>query len=310
MDFLQSFYWRDFQAKVGRKTFFIEKGKFLASIIEHQLPLVGKYFYLPRGPVFSSDGKETRAGLEKMIQLAQEKGIGWLRFEPKNEKELDLIRESGEYEIKKAPKNVQPREIFVIDLTKSEEGLLAEMKPKTRYNLKLAEKKGVLIREVTRGKTELAEFIRLTGVMARRNKIKSHPPEYYQKMLSSISSELLKLYVAEYQGKVIAANLVVFFEKTAIYLHGASDDEYRNVMAPFLLQWRQILAAKEQGCEKYDFGGVAVQVDNPAWQGITRFKTGFSASTQSRVFPGTFDLVLNKRKYGLYLLLQKVKRFL
>lgn len=305
MDFLQSDIWRNFQASLGRKTFSIEGEGFSASIIEHQLPIVGKYFYLPRGPVLNKE-KDIKSSLEELIQLAQENQASWIRIEPETEEDLNLIARNTKLELKKATKNVQPEEILVVDLRKSEEELLKEMKPKTRYNIKLAEKKGVLVQS---SQKPIDQFIRLTGIMAERNKIKAHPPEYYQRMCQTIPENSLKIFTAEYQGQVIAVNLVVFFEKTAIYLHGASDDQSRNVMAPFLLQWEQMKEAKRRGCEKYDFGGVAVQTKNSAWQGITRFKTGFSVSTPTQVFPGTFDLVLNKKKYVLYRLIQKIKRY-
>ena len=313
MDFLQSTAWRDFQAGLGKKTFLLEEKGFWASIIEHQLPIVGKYFYLPRGPVlFSEEG--IKSGLGKLAQLAQENQASWIRIEPEKEEDLELIKKNCEFKIRKASKNVQPREIFVIDLRKSEEDLLKEMKPKTRYNLKLAQKKGVTVK-VFDGKKDfdeesrayLKEFVRLTEVTAKRNKIRAYPGEYYQKMFSAFPPGWLKLYVAEYQGKTIGANLVVFFEKMAIYLHGASDDQYHNVMAPFLLQWEQIKEAKKQGCESYDFGGVALQTNNLAWQGITRFKKGFSPNSKSLVFPGTFDLVLNKQRYFSYRFIQFLK---
>ncbi len=77
-----------------------------------------------------------------------------------------------------------------------------------------------------------------------------HPESYYRKMFETIPAEILKLYMAEYENKIIAANIVIHYGNTATYLHGASDNEYRNVMAPYLLQWQAILDAKKAGLNK------------------------------------------------------------
>ena len=208
---------------------------------------------------------------------------------------------------------MQPRGILILDILKSEEEILAEMKQKTRYNIKLAEKKGVKIYD-SREEKYIEEFLRLVKVTAQRDKITSHPDAYYRKMFEIIPSEILKLYVAEFEGKIIAANLVLFFGKTATYLHGASASDHRNVMAPYLLQWRQIVDAKKAGCENYDFGGVKsyntkhVTCNKNSWQGITKFKTGFAPDVETKKFPGCYDIILKPAKYNLYRALQKIKR--
>ncbi len=314
-EFLQSDEWMKFQEAVGRKTFCISGDDFRANIIEHKLPLVGKYFYVPRGPIFHPEGDQPLAGnqisnkIQEIINLAKKESAGWIRIDIENSRILDLIRKN--WRVVKAPHDMQPREVFVVDISKSEEELLAEMKSKTRYNIKLAEKRDVFVETPRRGvSTYVDEFIRLTRVMAERNKITAHPENYYRKMLETISPDILKLYVAEYQGKIIATNIMVFYEDTAVYLHGASAaaDEYRNVMAPYLLQWQAILDAKKAGCKFYDFGGV--NMSRNSWQGITKFKTGFSPKTKPVEFLGSYDIVLNPLKYNLYRIIQKVKSFL
>jgi len=153
--FLQSEEWRRFQESVGRRVFCVpsppaplpstgEGGSgFYASIIEHSLPIVGKYFYTPRGPIVSGQN-----GMPELIDLAKKEKAGWIRIEPATENILDTIRKNIKYKITKSPHDVQPKEIFIIDIDKSEEELLAGMKSKTRYNIRLAEKKGVRIRVI------------------------------------------------------------------------------------------------------------------------------------------------------------------
>ncbi len=382
LEFLQFEQWRKFQESVGRKTFFLESAGFSASIVEHSLPIVGKYFYCPRGPIFFAEAKknlksqipnseenqnsiskeEMKNGLRKLIALAQKENVGWIRIEPEKAETLEIIRniaetDGNQLKIVRAPHDMQPKEIFVVDITKDAEILLSEMKPKTRYNIRLAEKKGVAVYETwnredkkqeTRnnnqtnfneqisnnqtnqdtkylstgqaGKiqnTNLEAFLKLTKEMAQRHGITAHPENYYRKMIETLPSEMLRIYVAQFEGKIIAANLVLFFGKTATYLHGASGNENRNVMAPFLLQWQAMLDAKEMGYEKYDFGGVKTisniqhSTDNKnTWEGITMFKLGFSPNTQPVEFPGSYDIIINPRRYAVYSGLQKAKGLL
>jgi peptidoglycan pentaglycine glycine transferase (the first glycine) len=312
--FLQSAEWRKFQEAVGRKTYDIFGDNFYASIVEHKLPVVGKYFYIPRGPIISANAErisnfEFRISneIEKLIKLAKENNAGWIRVEPANEEILNAIKESINCKIIKAPHDMQPKEILVMDITRSEEQLLVEMKPKTRYNIRLAEKKEVKIIESRR---YIDEFSRLTKIMAKRQGIKSHPESYYKKTIEIIPENMLKLYVAEYGGKIVAANLVAFYGNTCTYLHGASDDDYRNAMAPFLLQWRQIQDAKEAGCGRYDLGGVKVNSKaGKSWEGVTRFKIGFSPKTNPVEFPGSWDIIISPSKYFTYRTIQKMKNF-
>ncbi|MDP1845696.1 MAG: peptidoglycan bridge formation glycyltransferase FemA/FemB family protein [Candidatus Moranbacteria bacterium] len=323
--FLQSEQWSKFQEGWGRKTHNIflgdDGGEFLAyaNIISHTLPLVGNYFYVPRGPVVSEQrtvnneqyfNKKFIIFRDKLLNIAKENNAGWVRVEPNSREGLKLIQENlpNGIKMKKSSVDMQSKEILVMDISGSEEDMLARMKPKTRYNIRLAEKKGVKIYN-SREERYIDGFCRLVKITAERDKIKSHPEEYYRKMFEAIPDDTLRLYIAEYEGKIIVANLVLFFGSTATYMHGASASVYRNVMAPYLLQWQQIKDAKKAGCMRYDFGGVKTgNAGGKSWEGITKFKTGFAPEVETIQFPGCYDIVLNSNKHNLYRILQKVKR--
>ncbi|PIU79441.1 MAG: hypothetical protein COZ28_01935 [Candidatus Moranbacteria bacterium CG_4_10_14_3_um_filter_44_15] len=334
--FLQSEHWWKFQESYGRKTHDVSASDddgepvAYANIITHTLPIVGDYFYIPRGPIINKivNSKKQiyiskiKKFLDGLFILARKNRIGWIRVEPNSEEDLKLIKENlpSGIKIKKSPVDVQSGEILVVDISGNEGEILAQMKQKTRYNIRLAEKRGVKVKSIKYQVESIkyfGEFLRLIKITARRDKITPHPDEYYRKMFEMISDDVLKLYVAEYEGKVISANIVSFFGKVATYMHGASDYAYRDVMAPYLLQWQQILDAKKAGCVRYDFGGVKISRNMQhathnmsSREGITKFKTGFAPEVEPIRFPGCWDIVLNPGKYSLYKILQKIKRLL
>src|SRR5665647_2941944 len=118
--FLQSWAWRKFQESVGRKTFQVATDGFSANIVNHSLPLVGDYFYVPRGPVTSLEGEEfsIKQGMLELIRLAKKENAGWIRIEPANAKILEAIKESLSEKVVKAPHDVQPKEILLLKLDK------------------------------------------------------------------------------------------------------------------------------------------------------------------------------------------------
>lgn len=303
-EFLQSQEWRKFQEDFVRKTYCITGEDFSVSILEHLLPVVGKYFYVPRWPSAKIFNFQLST-FKDLIYLVKKEKAGWIRIDIENNEILELIKKDINYKIIKAPHDMQPKEIFVIDIMKPKEELLNEMKPKTRYNINLAQKKGI---KIVTGNNYVDDFLRLVKATAERKGVKFHPENYYRRMIETIDNDILSLYCAEYKGKIIAANLVVFYGDTAIYLHGATDDEYRNVMAPYLLQWQAILDAQQKGCKFYDFGGIKTG-DNNSWSGITKFKLGFSQATKPIEFLGSYDIVVSSMRYRVYRIMQKVKSF-
>jgi lipid II:glycine glycyltransferase (peptidoglycan interpeptide bridge formation enzyme) len=160
------------------------------------------------------------------------------------------------------------------------------------------------VRASERPKEDFEKFWRLMRATTKRDKIRSHPKDYYLKQLSFFrgGSDFVetKLFLAEYQNRIVAANIIVFFGKTATYLHGASDYEYRHLMAPYLLQWEQIKEAKRHGYEIYDFWGI----DEERWPGVTRFKLGFGGREIEYV--GAWDYVFQPMWYRAYKMAKKL----
>ncbi len=263
--------------------------------VEQTLAIVGKYIYFPRCYQIT----------ENLIQKFLQLNYGWIRIDVYNKRELSMLIASGK-KIVKAPYDTQPKENLIIDITKSEEDLLAQMKSKTRYNIRLAKKRGVKVFH-TREKKYIDIFCDLVEITANRKGVQFHNRKHYQKMFDNIPSDILQLYVAQYNNKVIAINIVSFYEGVATYLHGATSDEHRNVMAPFLLQWQAIKDAKEKKCRWYDFGGMFPKSNDNGKNGITRFKKGFAPHVDLFITQGSYDIIFSRTMYYLYRFLQKWK---
>jgi len=284
-DFLQSTYWSDFQQSLGRKVYPLKLPGVQTLLIKHQLPFGQSYFYSPRGPLLEKEGSWPSLRQEVITLTEKERVIFW-RLEPQEK--------LTSAELKRI-KDVQPSQSLLLDLDKPEEQLLQEMYSKTRYNIRLAHRKGVEVKE----SRQIDDFLRLIHQTAARDDFVIYPDSYYRKLLAQ-DAKFVKLYVAYYQGKPLAANLIIFFGPTAYYVHGASSNEQRNVMAPYQLHWEIITRAKKMGCRQYDWWGRSEE----KWPGLTRFKKGFGG--RSIDYPGTFDLIINPRWYFFY---QLAKRF-
>lgn len=315
--FLQTFEWAEFQKSLGQKVFYFgitDKDEIIATValIKKTLPAGQSYFYSPKGPVVNDKClmSNDKLILEKIVKevkkMAKQENVIFWRFEPNTKYQILNTR----YKIQKTL-DIQPSRTLILDLAKSEDALLANMRQKTRYNIRLAGKKGVKIK-----KGSIADFEQFWELMqgtGKRDNFRLHGKEYYKKMLESLAQDknknkqnqlFINLFFARYNQKPIAASLVAFFGDTATYLHGASSDANRNVMAPYLLQWEAIKQAKKMGCEHYDFYGI----DEAKWPGVTRFKKGFGGGELE--YPGTFDFVFSRSKYVLYNFLRKAKRTL
>jgi len=304
--FLQSWEWGEFQKQVSGRVWRLgaeDGGRLIASakLIEKVLPMGKRYFYCGRGPVIDQALLAAKPEIEdqsvelifnEVEKIARNEKVMFLRFDP-----LFKIYHS-KYRIRQTH-SVQPRMTIALDIAKSEDALLAAMHQKTRYNIGLAEKKGVEVVEA--GKERFEEFWHLLDQTSGRDKFRPHGRNYYQTMLE-IPSEFLKLFFAEYKGKPVAAGIFSFFGDTVAYLHGGSANELRNIMTPFALQWHAIRSAKSLGFRFYDFHGI----DPEKYPGVTRFKRGFGG--EEKHYPGTFDLVYDEGWYSIYKMIRKVRR--
>jgi len=306
-EFLQSWEWGEFQKSLGRYIWRLgikpeanQSTEGLALILKHKLPLGFSYLYSPRGPA----GKP-ELFLEKIKKIAlKEKAIFW-RIEPANPKQetkwyQKIFSNLGEKIVPVS--DVQPSLTTILSLNPSEKEILAGMHYKTRYNIRLAERHKVKIRKSNTStlKKDIETFLDLLHQTAKRDKFRLWPDNYYRKLIKTLPQEFCNLYLAEEESP-LAAYIVIFFKKRATYLYGATSNKKRNLMASYLLHWRIIQDAKQKGYKEYDFWGI----DEKKWPGLTRYKKNFGGKTVK--YPGTFDVILNKKLYKIYLLLKKIR---
>jgi len=272
--------WADFRLSAkGEKYFEVDCGKDGTVFVQKMpLPRGMCWLYCNRGPAFKEFSEENlNKFLEKIRQIAKRENAVFLRIEPSFEKNTD---ESSKYEklisktgFKIAHASHQPECTLILDLEQPLEKILAGMKQKGRYNIKIAEKRGVKINE----SKDFEAYFKILEQTLKRDKFAGHEKEFYKKMLEILSKgSHAKMYIAEYEKEIIAGMILTYYNDTAIYYYGASSDKYREVMAPYLLQWTAIKDAKERGYKFYDFLGIAPpDAKNHPWAGVTDFKLKF-----------------------------------
>ena len=240
--------------------------------------------YVPRGPVVDwSDAAAVEALLERVVRRARRRRALRLWIEPRAEDSAELRARLRRLGWRERPKPVQPPRTILVDLTPSEEEILARMKQKTRYNVRLARRKGVIVR--TGGMDDVPHFIRLMEETARRDGFAVRPAAYYRRFVALFVPHDAALLLAEVEGEVVAALIVAAWGRTAYYLYGASGARHRNRMPNYLLQWEAMRWARRRGCTQYDLWGIpdadereleaSFRHRSDGLWGVYRFKRGF-----------------------------------
>jgi lipid II:glycine glycyltransferase (peptidoglycan interpeptide bridge formation enzyme) len=281
---LQSYEWGELKSYFGWKPIRIvleEEGKILAgiSILKREIPFImHSLFYAPRGPIIDFSNKDLLHNLMDIIEKEADRNHAVsLKIDPEvSEENRDAVASLTSLGFEKALKQVQPRATCILDLDRELDDILMSFEEKTRYNIRLAEKKGVTAKEDAseKGINIFHELYRATAV---RDKFLVHPLRYYQRIREVLfNAGLGTNFVAYYEGKPVAAVIIFAFGRKIWYMYGASASESRNVMPNHLLHWEVIKWAKGKGYREYDLWGVPVnpKEDHPLF-GVYRFKKGF-----------------------------------
>ena len=285
---LQTTEWGEFRKEWGNEILTTEFG----IITLHKIPFTNfKIGIFEKGP------KPTKEMLNQLKELGKEKNIIFIKLEPNVEKDdstIELLSKSGLVR----GKTLFTPTTFWIDLTMSEEELLASFSSKTRYNIRLAQKHGVSVR-IDNSDKAFEKYLELTEETNKRQGFYSHTPRYHRLMWKHLRGNIANLLTASYKGEIITTWILFSHDGFLYYPYGASTDKYKEVMANNLMMWEAIKFGKKQGLTTFDLWG------REEGKGFTKFKEGYNPKVVE--FVGSWDLVINKPMYYLYRMAEKIR---
>lgn len=296
---LQSWQWGEFRQKTGVKV--IREKNFQVTV--HPLAkLPYSIIYFPKGPAPNPAMLKTLTRIgkqEKAILIKMEPDLSWPAEQKKPSFILKTEKMLSAHHCRPGRALFTPY-TFQMDLSKTEKELLDQMKAKTRYNLRLAQKRGVKIVK-DNSKKALAIYLKLTQETTQRQGFYAHTPEYHRLMWQTLApTGLYHLFLASFKNQPLAAYVFFTFKKRLFYPYGASTRAHREVMAPYALFWEAIKFGQKNNCLLFDMWGSLGPEPDPQdpWFGFHRFKQGFGGTLVK--FIGTWDLVLNPKLYPCY----------
>jgi len=264
--------------------------------------------YVPKGPIADwADAEATQALLEALHSLCRQRRAILLKIEPDLAEDPASVHQLTEVGFRPSPQTIQPQCSIVLDMTPDAEDILARMKSKTRYNIRLAARRGVMVREGTA--EDLPGFYRLMQTTGERDGFGIHSEQYYETAHQLfVPQGLAKLFLAAFEDELLGGIMPFAFGQKAWYMYGASSDEHRNLMPNYLLQWEAIKWAKDCGCLTYDLWGIPDEEEavlereflkrsDGLW-GVYRFKRGFGGQVVH--YLGAYDYVYSPLLYRLY----------
>ena len=306
---LQTSSWGNLKSEYGWSVFRICDGESGAELLLRNLPLGFTIGYIPKGPL----GPNWQSVLKYAIDICQQKKAIVLYVEP------DLWLEDSEpnvYKLKgftESTLSIQPKRTIVINLTGTENDWLQRMKQKTRYNIRLATKKDVTVER----SNDIGTFNQLMSVTSQRDEFGVHESSYYRDVFNLFSEKKqCELLIANYSNIPLAALIMLFQGRHAWYFYGASNNQERNRMPTYLLQWEAMRSAAARGCLTYDLWGVPdfeedyleekfMQREDGLW-GVYRFKRGFGGELKRSA--GVFEKPINQPVFNAYKHLLKFRK--
>ena len=286
-----------------------------AQVLYRRLPTGIRIAYVPKGPLVDlADSETCRVLLDALHRQCRSHRAIMCKIEPDLHMDpspygawetfRELLRG---YAFQPGAQTIQPRRTILIDLDPGKDEIMRRMKSKTRYNIRLAERKGVCVHHDREG--DIDAFVWLMAVTGERNAFGVHAAAYYRRAYALLSSAgMACLFIATYEDQPIAGLMVFVCGHKAWYMYGGSGNEHRETMPNYALQWAAICWAKARGCRSYDLYGVPdveqgtleaqfADRHDGLW-GVYRFKRGFGGQLVRYV--GAFDYVYNKPLYWLY----------
>jgi lipid II:glycine glycyltransferase (peptidoglycan interpeptide bridge formation enzyme) len=285
---LQTKEWAEFRKEWGNEILATDFG----IITLHKIP-----FTKFKIGIFEKGPKPTKEMINQLKEFGKEKDVVFIKLEPNVEKDdstIELLSKSGLIR----GKTLFTPTTFWIDLTKSEEELLASFSSKTRYNIRLAQKHGVSVR-IDNSDKAFEKYLELTEETNKRQGFYSHTPRYHRLMWKHLRGNIANLLTATYKNEIITTWILFSHDGFLYYPYGASTDKYKEVMANNLMMWEAIKFGKKHGLTTFDLWG------REEGKGFTKFKEGYNPKVIE--FVGSWDLVINKPMYYLYRMAEKIR---
>jgi peptidoglycan pentaglycine glycine transferase (the first glycine) len=316
---LQTSAWGELKSAFGWDVVRIASAQAGAQILFRRLPLGLSLAYIPKGPLNLPGDQPAgpwRSLWPEIDALCRRRKAIFLKVEPDLWEPVQYDAQAGPLKLpgfRHSPQDIQPARTLLVDLSGSEDQILARMKQKTRYNIRLALKKGIVVAS----SGDIGLFHRLMIATGQRDAFGVHSQDYYQRAYDLFHpSGSCSVFVAEYQGQPLAALMVFARSSRAWYFYGASSNDHRERMPTYLLQWEAMRWAIAQGCTLYDLWGVP-DVDETALEaqfasrsdglwGVYRFKRGFGG--QLRRAQGPWDRAYSPVLYALYRFWLRLRR--
>jgi lipid II:glycine glycyltransferase (peptidoglycan interpeptide bridge formation enzyme) len=306
---LQTAAWGELKASFGWRVARLASRGAGAQILFRRLPFGPSLAYIPKGPL----GRWLPDLLPDIEEACRQHGAFVLKVEPDDEGRSKWVEDLSEYGFQPSKHAIQPRQTIVVDLEAAEDEILARMHKKTRYNIRLAARKEVLVRPWT----DIDGFGQMMEVTGERDSFGVHSTDYYRRAYELFSPRgECELFVAEYRGRPLGAVMVFAHGERAWYLYGASNNLERNRMPNYLLQWEAMRWARSKGCTSYDMWGIpdadpeTLESEFPSrsnglW-GVYRFKRGFGGRPVHST--GIWDRPFSAVLHGIYRFLTSILR--
>lgn len=294
---LQSWEWGEARKKTGIDILRIGefdgndlKKSYLITL--HKIPYTSYQIgYIPRSLI------PTKELIEFLKNQKISKKVIFYKFEPYEKKTIKIEQDLSS--LTKSSKPLFTPWTILLDISKSKEELNKNLKPKTRYNIKLAQKKGVIVKEESNQKGYKI-FEKLYFETTKRQGYHGHDKNYHEAIWNSLKGKMSNILIAYYKNEPLSAYELFIFKNRGYYVYGASSDKYRNLMASNLLMWEALMFCKNKGCTSFDMWGSLPKnySQNHPYAGFTRFKEGYGGDFVEMI--GSFDFIVKPFIYRLY----------
>ena len=317
--FLQSFNWGEFNEKMGDKVFrlgiYNNQELVATALVIRTKAQRGTFLLVPHGPNVRNEelgihNKVLEALLKRLRETAKEEKAVFIRIAPlweRNEENEKVFKELG---FREAPIHAHPELTWELDLTLLEEELLKNMRKTTRYLIRQGLKNEEVKIIKSNNIEDVEEFNKLYLKTKTRHQFAPFSLNYLKNEFSSfLADNEISIFLGKYKGELVSSGIFVFWQNIGFYHHGASSLKYPKVPVSYLLLWEAIKRAKEKGCQKFNFWGIApISNKKHPWAGLTLFKMGFGGG--SKEYLKTQDFVISNSYWISYFIekLRKLKR--